>query len=88
MAYAVSNPIRRVGPQNGQSGTLWMYSDGDPLADIDAAGYFNLEVDKLQVGDWLFIKASDGYGISVVNANDGTTVDTTNATAVGAIDSD
>jgi len=88
MAYEVANPIRRVGPQNSNGPTLWSYADGDNLAVIDGSGYFNAEAEKLQVGDFLFIAAGDGYGISVVNANDGTTVDTTNATAVGTIDSD
>lgn len=88
MAYELSNPVRRIGPQNSNGPTLWSYADGDNLADIDAADYFLLDIDKLQVGDFIFIAAGDGYGISVVNANSGTAIDTTNATAVGTIDSD
>lgn len=88
MAYELSNPVRRVGPQNSNGPTLWTYADGDTLAAIDAADYFLLDIDKLQVGDFIFIAATDGYGISVVNANNGTAIDTTNATAVGTIDSD
>jgi hypothetical protein len=88
MAYALSNPVRRVGPQNSGSPVLWVYADGDNLAAIDASGYFNLSSDSLQVGDFIFIAAADGYGIAVVNANSSGVVDTTNATAVGTIDSD
>lgn len=88
MAYAVSNPIHRVGPQNSNGPVVWTYADGDDLADVDASGYFNLEADKLQVGDWILASLADGYGIFVVNANSGGVVDCTNATAVGTIDSD
>jgi hypothetical protein len=88
VAYANSNPICRLGPQNSNAPTLWSYADGDALATIDGSGYFNDESDKLQVGDFIFIAASDGYGISVVNANSSGVVDTTNATAVATIDSD
>lgn len=97
MAYELSNPVRRVGPQNDNGPTLWTYADGDNLATIDASGYFNLDAAKLKVGDFLFTKAGNGYGISTVvsNTRDLTSdpivegvVDTSNHTAIGAIDSD
>lgn len=88
MAYEVSNPIRRIGPQNSNSPVFWTYADGDNLGDIDGAAYFNLEAEKLQVGDLIYAAAGDGYGLFVVLSNDGTTVDCSNATALGATDSD
>lgn len=69
--------------------TVWGYSStADAKAAIDTAGYFNSAVNLLRVGDWMLINASDGYGIFIVNANDGTTVDITDGTAVGAADTD
>ena len=47
MAYALDNPIHRVGPQNSNGPTLWTYADGDALTVIDGADYFLLDVDKL-----------------------------------------
>jgi hypothetical protein len=88
MAYAVNNPIRRIGPQNSGSPVLWSYADGDNLADIDASGYFNLESDKLQVGDIIFAEAGDGGGIFRVDSNSAGVVDCDNALSLGGIDSD
>ena len=90
MSYSAStNPLARVSPQNSNAPAIWTYkSASDALATIDGSGYFNDEANKVNVGDWILISASDGYGISVVNANSSGVVDTTNATAVGTIDSD
>lgn len=95
MAYELTNPIQ-PGTYTTK-GRTWHYDDGDNLADIDASGYFNAEAAKLKVGDVIFVNAGNGYGISVVvsNTRDLTSdpivegvVDTSNATAIGAIDSD
>lgn len=88
MAYEVSNPIRRIGPQNSGSPVLYSYADGDNVGVVDGSGYFNLEADKLQVGDLIFAELGDGAGVFRVNANDGTTVDCDNVTSFGGTDSD
>lgn len=88
MAYSRAN-LQRVGPQNNGAPTLWTFSDtGSTLVTIDGAGYFSDASDIVKVGDFIFAVGSNGYGIFVVNYNTSGTVDVTNATAVGTIDSD
>ena len=88
MTYAASTAIQSYGPANSNLPRIFGYATADNLADVDAAGYFNAEVEKLQVGDFIFATCGNGSGIFVVNANDGTTVDTDNALTVGGTDSD
>lgn len=97
MAYARAN-LQRIGPQNRNGPSLFSFADsGSTLATIDGSGYFNDAADILKVGDFLLVVGSNGYGISIVNGNTrdlsatppvAGVVDTTNATAVGTIDSD
>lgn len=87
MAYEASNPIQRLGPQ-GASNAVWLYVDGDALATIDGAGYFNLESDRLKVNDVIIAVGNSVVGIASVNANSGGTVDTTNFAGQATIDSD
>lgn len=87
MAYEASNPIQRLGPQGAGNG-VWYYKDGDALATIDGAGYFNLEASRLKVDDVILAVGNNVLGIGVVNANDGTTVDVSNFQAQSTIDSD
>jgi len=97
MAFTLAN-LQRVGPQNDNAPTLWCYKDtGATLAAQDGSGYFNSAAPVLKVGDFIHIVASNGYGIQVVTSNTrdlsasppvAGVVDTTNATAVGAINSD
>jgi hypothetical protein len=98
MAYSRAN-LQRVGPQNSNAPTLWTYSDtGSALTTIDGSGYFNDAADVLQVGDVIFVMASSStFGIQVVRSNtrDMTAsppvegvVDTSNAVALGSINSD
>jgi hypothetical protein len=97
MAYELSNPVHRVGPQNSNGPTIWTYADGDALATIDGSGYFNLAADKLQVGDIIFAYGNGVLGVAVVasNTRDMTAsppvegvVDTSNFVSLSAIDSD
>lgn len=69
MAYELSNPIRRVGPQNTNGPTLWTYADGDAASVIDDTNYFNQDAAKLQVGDFIFAWANGVPCIFAVNAN-------------------
>ena len=55
---------------------IWNYkSTGDALNTIDAAGYFNALVNEMNVGDVIFINASNGFGIATVVSNDGSAID-------------
>jgi hypothetical protein len=97
MAYSRAN-LQRIGPQNSNAPALYTFADtASTKAQIDASGYFNDAADMLQVGDFILVVGSDGYGVAVVvsNTRDLTAsppvsgvVDTSNATAVGTIDSD
>lgn len=87
----------RVGPQNDNCPTLWVYATADALTSVDAAGYFNAVADRVKVGDWIFVSSATTWGIVIVNANSrdlaasppvSGVVDVTNALAAGAIDSD
>ncbi|MGH6948835.1 MAG: hypothetical protein ACREDZ_16010 [Kiloniellales bacterium] len=87
MAYQSANLELLAGGGAGIS--IWGYrSSADSKAAIDSAGYFDAAAAMLRVGDWLIVNASDGHGISVVNANASGTVDTSDAVAVGAADTD
>ena len=62
---------------SGNGFHIWHYkSSGDALNTIDAAGYFNDKVSEINVGDVIFIYASNGFGITTVVSNDGSAVDT------------
>lgn len=97
MAYSREG-LQRVGPQNSTAPSLFtFYDSGSTLVQIDGSGYFNDAADILKVGDWIFGRGSNGYGIFIVSSNtrDLTAsppvqgvVDVQNATAVGTIDSD
>lgn len=90
--------LLRVGPQNSNGPTLWVYASADALTAIDAAGYFNAAAAQLQVGDFIFANGASGTaGIFLVNANSrdltatppvSGVVDVANAVAIGTADSD
>ena len=74
---------------SGANLSLYAYTtSADAKAAVDTAGYFNAASATLRVGDFLLIKASDGYGIAVVNANSGGVVDIADATSIGGTDTD
>ena len=97
MAYARKN-LQRIGPQNRNGPSLFSFADSDStMVTIDGSGYFNDAADILKVGDFLLVTGSNGYGISIVVSNTrdlaaspvvAGVVDTSNATAIGSIDSD
>ncbi len=90
--------LQRIGPQNRGAPSIYSFRDASStLAQIDGSGYMNDAADMLLAGDFIFVVASNGYGLSVVvsNSRDLTTspptegvVDLSNAVALGAIDSD
>lgn len=93
------NKLQRIGPQNRNGPSLFSYSDtGAALTTIDGSGYFNDAADILNVGDVIFITASSStFGIQVVRSNTrdltasppvAGVVDTSNAVALGSVNSD
>jgi len=89
MAYTKAT-LSRVATMGAGGNSLWHYTSGDALAVIDTAAYFTGDaVGMLRVGDWILIAgASATFGIAIVLSNDGTTVDTSDAVAFGAVDAD
>ena len=84
--------IRDLGPNH-----YWAYYTADTPATVDSAGYFNEKAGELKVGDILLVVQVDDVaaptsvsaaGHHIVNANDGTTVDVTDATALSETDTD
>ena len=62
---------------SGNGFHIWHYkSTADNLNTIDTAGYFNNKASEINVGDVIFVHASNGFGIATVVSNDGSTVDT------------
>lgn len=70
--------LMRVGAQNDNAPTLWMYKTADTLATVDTSGYFSTAAAgvvsaaaKLKVGDFIMAYTTTGpaAGISVVQSN-------------------
>ena len=98
MALTASQ-LTRVGPQNDNAPTLWVYKTADTLATVDGLGYFSAMADRLKVGDIIITYTTTGpaWGLSAVNANSRDltasppvfgAVDCTNSTSIATIDSD
>lgn len=92
MAYSATGLMLVAGSKAGNAPQMWTYQSADAIGDIDGAGYFNSAASILKVGDLIYVYSSVGgsaaYGFVVVNSNDGTTVDVSSVTAIGAVDSD
>ncbi len=62
---------------SGNGFHIWHYkSTADNLNTIDTAGYFNNKSSEINVGDVIFINASNGFGIATVVSNASGVVDT------------
>jgi hypothetical protein len=62
---------------SGNGFHIWHYkSTADALNTIDTAAYFNGVSSEMNVGDVIFINASNGFGIATVVSNSGGVVDT------------
>jgi hypothetical protein len=62
---------------SGNGFHIWHYkSTADALNAIDAASYFDGVSSEMNVGDVIFINASNGFGIATVVSNSGGVVDT------------
>lgn len=92
MAYSATGLMLVAGSKAGNAPQMWTYQSADAIGDIDGAGYFNSAASILKVGDLIYVYSGVGgspaYGFVVVNSNDGSTVDVSSVTAVGATDSD
>ena len=73
---ALDQPKLSLVSYAGNGFHIWNYkSTGDNLNTIDTAGYFNALVNEMNVGDVIFINASNGFGIATVVSNDGSAID-------------
>ena len=54
MAYAIDNPVKKIA-QMGPSNSMWYYTDGDAIGDIDNDDYFILSYRELTAGDIIIV---------------------------------
>jgi len=90
MAFTKSN--LSLVSYSGNGFHIWHYTSTDAATTIDGAGYFNNASSEMNVGDVIFANTDTGgtpvYGIFVVNANSGGTVDVANIVSLSGTDSD
>jgi len=73
MAYAIDNPVKKA-CQLGDTNSLWYYTDGDAIADIDNDDYFILSYKELKAGDIIIVNSGGSNAvvdILIVSVNDG-----------------
>lgn len=72
--------------------TLWHYRTGDDAANVDNVGYFNEASRMLRAGDFILVNAGVGaspsHGVLVVASSVDGTVDVTNLTSFGTVNTD
>lgn len=73
MAFALAGLARISASGNTAAPTIWSYaSTGEAKATIIAANYFVTVYNKLAVGDFVFIRGSDGYTVVTVTTSTST----------------
>ena len=94
MAF-VRNDFNTIGGQAraGVTPALYVFSTVEAHTAVDASGYFNDVADILNVGDMIIVHGATGgtrtVTMHIVVSNDGTTVDVSDGTTIGAVsDSD
>jgi len=94
MAF-VRNDFNTIGGQAraGVTPAMYVFSTTEAHTAVDASGYFNDVADILNVGDMIIVHGSTGgtrtVTMHIVVSNDGTTVDVSDGTTIGAVsDSD
>jgi len=94
MAF-VRNDFNTIGGQAraGVTPAMYVYTTTEAHTAVDASGYFNDIADILNVGDMIIVHGSTGgtrtVTMHIVVSNDGTTVDVSDGTTIGAVsDSD
>jgi len=73
MAYAIDNPVKKIS-QMGPSNSLWYYTDGDAIGDIDNDDYFILSHAEFKAGDIIIVNSGGSNAvvdILIVSVNDG-----------------
>ena len=65
MAYATSNPIKKIS-QMGASNALWYYTDGDAIGTIDDADYFIADYNNFAVGDIIIVNSGDNAAVDIL----------------------
>jgi len=89
MAYSSSN-LSALCYANGF--TLWHYKTADTAIETDSEGYFDEAAKMLRVGDFVFLNAGLGgtptHGTVVVRSIANGTVDVSNATPFGELNTD
>ena len=78
MAYATSNPIKKIS-QMGDSNSLWYYADGDAIGTIDDNEYFLASTGDLNAGDVIIVNSGGSNGVVdslIVSAATASTVTT------------
>ncbi len=73
MAYALANPVKKIS-QMGASNSMWYYTDGDAIGDIDNDDYFILSHKELSAGDIIIVNSGGSNAvvdILIVSVNDG-----------------
>lgn len=94
MAF-VRNDFNTIGGQAraGVTPAMYVYTTTEAHTAVDASGYFNDIADILNVGDMIIVHGATGgtrtVTMHIVVSNDGTTVDVSDGTTIGAVsDSD
>jgi hypothetical protein len=83
MAYATSNPLRKIA--EGGINSVWLYVDGDAVGTIVGSGYFDSDYQNLRENDVILCVGAAGGTetvdvLVVTSATGATTVTTTNGT--------
>lgn len=94
MSFVAANLHKVAELGNGKC--LWAYHTTDAHTDVDGANYFLTAIGKLKVGDLVLVNvytsaitgAISTVSFHYVNSNTGSAIDTTDALAVTATDSD
>lgn len=77
---------------SGNGFHIWHYTSTDAADAIDTSGYFNLASSEMNIGDVIFANTATGgtavYGIFVVRANSGGTVDVANMVSFSGSNTD
>lgn len=73
MAFSSFNTqFTRLGPENDNCPTIWVYTSTDTLSTICTSGYFNAVANKLKVGDLMYITSASSPwtgGLAIVKSN-------------------
>ena len=65
MAYAIANPVKKA-CQLGDSNSLWYYTDGDAIGDIDNDDYFIADYNNFAVGDIIIVNSGDNAAVDIL----------------------